>query len=554
MSGEWRSVAWVVRMFLACAAMLACTSVPTMSSRCVNDRDCVTAERCGSDGECHPVVTDAGVDPPDTQEMAYLPEGEGEPQPTGSGGGGPTELPENDCVSLPLTSYSVTGYRFGHPVGSDLHLGEDVAGRAGDPVVAPFRGEVIYAFNHRPYRTPAGQLHGNWGGLVLLRALGLTPVVVWVGGHLDPTDLPRVGQIVERGARLGRLARQDQIGYGEHLHSQLSTGDLPARVVSGYATTTGGWQAFSVFAQSVAAMCRRDPVTPSCPTGRTPCLGACVDLLTNTRNCGACGFTCPSGYTCAAGRCAATCPTPRLQCGSDCVDPLADASHCGACGRRCSAGQTCSAGSCRSVCATECSGACVDVGTNVNHCGGCNRVCSIPRATAACVGGACQVAVCTAGFVDCNRVASDGCETDVSNDRLNCGACGLRCGASDLCIAGRCVTPACNDYLWITTPPSPVSTRPGATLRIEFTAPGCPASQPFEVRVRACCVSGDCVTGYAGGNDPDARCGDTGTSAFTGTRIDLPFSSAFPLGWYRLSVRPVGLDRYAAPFIRVQMR
>jgi hypothetical protein len=43
--------------------------------------------------------------------------------------------------------------------------------------------------------------------------------------------------------------------------------------------------------------------TTSCPTGLTTCGGSCVNLQTDTANCGACGTVCGATRTCVAGAC-----------------------------------------------------------------------------------------------------------------------------------------------------------------------------------------------------------------------------------------------------------
>jgi hypothetical protein len=56
-------------------------------------------------------------------------------------------------------------------------------------------------------------------------------------------------------------------------------------------------------------------------------------------------------------------------------------------------------------------------------------LCALQDATATCADGACAVAECASGFVDCNGEASDGCELQA--DELTCTTCPASCGESD---------------------------------------------------------------------------------------------------------------------------
>ena len=70
----------------------------------------------------------------------------------------------------------------------------------------------------------------------------------------------------------------------------------------------------------------------------------------------------------------------------------------------------------------------------------CTR-CSSDHGAAACVAGQCALGTCAAGWADCNHVATDGCEADLSSP-ATCGACGVKCPvpahATAACIAGAC--------------------------------------------------------------------------------------------------------------------
>ncbi|MFT3768354.1 MAG: hypothetical protein QM820_23140 [Minicystis sp.] len=71
-----------------------------------------------------------------------------------------------------------------------------------------------------------------------------------------------------------------------------------------------------------------------------------------------------------------------------------------------------------------------DLSGDPQNCGACGNACD----NGACNGGSCA---CNEGFVDCDGNASTGCEAEPAADPKNCGACGHDC-AGGLCVAGVC--------------------------------------------------------------------------------------------------------------------
>jgi hypothetical protein len=83
----------------------------------------------------------------------------------------------------------------------------------------------------------------------------------------------------------------------------------------------------------------------------------------------------------------------------------------------------------------------------LSDCGGCAVACGpLDHATASCAGGTCAVAGCDAGFDDCNGTAADGCEAGLTSLPA-CGACGSVCdlaNASETCATGTCAIAVCS--------------------------------------------------------------------------------------------------------------
>jgi Stigma-specific protein, Stig1 len=99
----------------------------------------------------------------------------------------------------------------------------------------------------------------------------------------------------------------------------------------------------------------------TCDTRLTLCGGACRDLDSDDANCGACASACAAPDTCNAAVCSAppppppdagppdappgdattTCPEGKDLCGGACIDVLFDNNNCGACGVTCGGGKSC---------------------------------------------------------------------------------------------------------------------------------------------------------------------------------------------------------------------
>ena len=140
-------------------------------------------------------------------------------------------------------------------------------------------------------------------------------------------------------------------------------------------------------------------------------------------------------------------------------DGLIDPEHCGACNKKCDPGVECMrltkgdvVCGCRAN-ETRCQtpgNECIDISTDPNHCGLCNHACPFVNLrgvhqVATCVSGICGTE-CEPGWADCNGNPADGCETNVSHDGANCGACGNRCNSAlgQPCVEGRCLTAECD--------------------------------------------------------------------------------------------------------------
>lgn len=222
-------------------------------------------------------------------------------------------------------------------------------------------------------------------------------------------------------------------------------------------------------AMCVAGHCR----ISACQPGRGDCDGAPANgceaaLDSDAEHCGACGSSCAlagTETTCSAGKCQVTgCVSGHTDCNASdadgCEVELAtNPKHCGACGAACQlpdAVAGCAGGACLvAACVTgrgDCDGkllnGCeVDLAKDPDHCGACGATCAPAHGKGECSVGVCEVTSCSAGWGDCNKKASDGCEADLASDPKNCGACGATLPTGQSCAAGL---PALDDVAFST--------------------------------------------------------------------------------------------------------
>ncbi len=168
-----------------------------------------------------------------------------------------------------------------------------------------------------------------------------------------------------------------------------------------------------------------DPTSDTCPSAQycSPSLKKCVDGCRRDDACPGGKSHCDlATHVCQVCLTSDHCPAGQACSGNVCVPSCNDT-------RPCASGSTC------------CGAACVDLATNTANCGGCGTKCVVAGGVPSCVGGACKVGDCGAGYADCNGKLGDGCEIVLASDPNNCGKCGQVCGgahASPSCASGAC--------------------------------------------------------------------------------------------------------------------
>lgn len=220
---------------------------------------------------------------------------------------------------------------------------------------------------------------------------------------------------------------------------------------------------------STSSLCVETQCPPpfaTCPDSKAPCA---TNLNNDVDNCGACGHACPPStqtetWVCSEGVCRLACSPYFANCNEAFDDgcevaTFTDRDNCGFCGNKCADGVLCWKGACGCPNGfTQCGDDCVQTQSNNDHCGACDTPCVDPTSDTdprwkcgpnvkppntmfQCAESECTLQ-CRPGFEDCNMdFCGDGCETDVREDPLNCGACGHACGPDQICKGGTCLCP-----------------------------------------------------------------------------------------------------------------
>jgi hypothetical protein len=141
---------------------------------------------------------------------------------------------------------------------------------------------------------------------------------------------------------------------------------------------------------------------------------------------------------------------------------------------------------------------------DVGNCGACGTTCTNANGSTSCTSGACAP-VCNAGYANCDGNANNGCEASTTTDPNNCGGCGIRClGASPTCVSGVCAAP--------TGSCSTVASVSGASIAV--------GSANENGTISVSCAAGDVVQGILGasfGTPPSSDATPSSTFKFSST-------------------------------------
>jgi hypothetical protein len=150
--------------------------------------------------------------------------------------------------------------------------------------------------------------------------------------------------------------------------------------------------------------------TPACGPGLDACGATCVDLASDTANCGRCGNACPAGQVCSLGVCSTECADGLTVCRGVCIDTATDPANCGRCGNPCPTAPHEVAGCEAGVCTADCGDGWMDL----DGLPGCEYECTY----------AADVEACNGSDDDCDGEADEGFECTVGETVACVSACG----------------------------------------------------------------------------------------------------------------------------------
>ena len=216
-------------------------------------------------------------------------------------------------------------------------------------------------------------------------------------------------------------------------------------------------------------------ISLDCPSPYTTCSGVpgqcTVNLENDIAHCGACGNACAfdggsgnASLYCIDGQCQVQCNSDYGDCNGQREDGCEtnlqrDHANCGTCGNACQEGEVCWYGVCGcppgfAQCGDQ---TCHRLAYDPQNCSECGNRCPFPDDAgpgaelwpcgvgvappnwgARCNNSKCDLG-CDGQYADCNgELCTDGCETDITKDPNNCGACGKQCGPEQACVDGKC--------------------------------------------------------------------------------------------------------------------
>jgi hypothetical protein len=154
------------------------------------------------------------------------------------------------------------------------------------------------------------------------------------------------------------------------------------------------------------------------------------------------------------------------------------------------------------------------------------KQCNLPHAATTCdAQGHCAIATCRAGFADCDMVATNGCETDLSSPS-SCGACGTKCAAGQVCTPTGC---AASCPLGLTN----CSSSCANLVSSAENCGGCGTSCGSGATFAGGCSNGQCGTPVCDpGYDPSLGCGDPRDPIFAAPHCPHPQGAPYAVPQY----------------------